>query len=188
MLRRRTFWKGGVGFWSRNRKFWKGRRWSRIFYLRHCNPDIYMYQLILLLLHAEPQARAKHDFDLQLNVNIYFFLLPFWGFCCEFFTFLLEIYFCFFNCFSSEMSLWIAQQPLICWKTRLGFLKCFTKPRWWWDKILASLAYFSNSVSVHSWTWPGVVTCKWSLLEKFINHLVCRLKITNISWSLSRKK
>ena len=36
------------------------------------------------------------------------------------------------------MSLWIAQQ-LLSWKTRLGFLKCFGKHRWWWDKILCSL-------------------------------------------------
>jgi len=49
MLRRQRFWKGGVGFWSRNRKFWKGWSWSRIFYLRHRKPDIYMYQLILLI-------------------------------------------------------------------------------------------------------------------------------------------
>ena len=78
---RRTFWKGVVGFWSR--KFQKGR----IFYLRHRNPDIYMYQLILLLLHVEPQARAKHDFDLQLTANISLFFLPFWGFYCDYFTF-----------------------------------------------------------------------------------------------------
>jgi len=63
-----------------------------------------MYQLILLLLHVEPQAhvelqaRAKHDFDLQLNANISLFILPFWGFYCEFFTFfLISFFFLFFN-------------------------------------------------------------------------------------------
>jgi len=31
-------------------------------------------------------------------------------------------------------------------KNSLGSLKCFSKPRWWWDKIVISLAYGSNSV------------------------------------------
>jgi len=98
-----------------------------------------MYQLNLLLLHVKLQDRAKHDFDLQLTANISLFFLPFWGLYCEYFTVFWEIYFCFFakeiffkieqDCFSSEMSLRIAQQSLSCSKTRLGFLKCFSKPR-----------------------------------------------------------
>ena len=43
-------------------------------------------------------------------------------------------------------------------------------------QIFAILAFDSNSVSVHSWTWARVATCKWSLQEKFINHLICRSK------------
>jgi len=80
----------------------------------------------------------------------------------------------------------MTQQLPSCWKTHRYSQKCFSESRWWWGKTLVTLACGSNSASVHSWTWAGVATYKWSLLETFINHLICRSKIMNFSWSFSR--
>ena len=114
---------------------------------------IFMFQINLLLLHVEPQAPANTILIFNRPPIFLYFSCLFGVFIMSTSHFLGKLFLFFTKykffkiqqvCFSGEMSLWIAQQLLSCWKTRLGFLKCFSKPRWWWDKILASLAYGCN--------------------------------------------